>query len=367
MPAGFARSLALIVALAPFLALAPDSAFARPAVERARAAKPRVVKRPAPPPPPPVAVPEPVEPPPVFIYLQPPQPPFIYIPTPLPLPLEIKQMIDTAIAGGDENTAKQVIAVARKVAPRGDKEIDAIERAWKDRLARKAAAVEEARLARLRNAGPFEIWSGNAEIGGFRSTGTTSSLGAFASLNLQRATINWTHKLTASADLQETNGQTSAERLLALWQPNYRFNKTSYAFGLAQFERDPFAGYDSRITLGAGFGYRPLNTRNLKLELEGGPAVRYTNPIDDMQRTHIVGRGSLNLQWQVTPTLKLSQQTALYLESDATNAVSTTALDTKLIGNLKARLSYNVRYEDNTPLGTDAINTQSRVTFLYDF
>ena len=306
---------------------------------------------------------------PVFIRVEapPPPPPFIALEPPPPLPHDVRLMIETAIAGGDEATARQVIAVARKVALRGDKEIDAIEQAWKGRLAAKAAAEEEQRLARLRNAGPFEVWSGNVEVGGFRSTGTSSSLGAFAAINLQRATIDWTHKLTASADLQKTNGDTSAERFLVSWQPNYRFSKTAYAFGLAQYERDPFAGYDTRATLGAGLGYRPLNTADLKLELEGGPALRHTAPIDGFDRTHLVGRGSLNLQWQVTPTLKLTQQTAVFLESDASNAVATTALDTKLIGNLKARLSYNVQYEGNSPLGTNALNTQSRVTFLYGF
>lgn len=309
-----------------------------------------------------------LDPQPVVLPVEPPPPPpLIHIELPPPLAPDVRAMIETAIAGGDEGAAKQVIAVARKVSPRGDKEIDAIEKAWKDRLAAKAAADEEKRLARLRNAGPFEIWSGNVEVGGFRSTGTSSSTGIFASIGLERATIDWTHKLAASADVQRTNGSNSAERFLASWQPNYRFSKKAYAFGLAQYERDPFAGYDARVTVGAGMGYRPLNTPGLKLEIEGGPAFRHTNPIDDMQRTHLVGRGSLNLQWQVTPTLKLSQQTAVFLEADASSAVATTSLDTKLIGNLKARLSYNVQYEGNTPLGTDALNTQSRVTFLYGF
>lgn len=301
-----------------------------------------------------------------IVPFEPPPPPFIHLPPP-PLPYDVRLMIETAIAAGDEGAAWQVIAVARKVAPRGDKDIDAIEKGWKDRLAVKAAEEQEKRIARLRNAGPFEIWSGSAEAGGFRSTGTSSNLGAFAAINLERATIDWSHKLVASADVQKTNGEASAERLTALWQPNYRFSKQAYAFGLAQYERDPFAGYDARATLGAGMGYRPLNTSTLKLELEGGPAVRHTVPIDGFERTHLVGRGSLNLQWQVTPTLKLSQQTAVFLESDGSNAVTTTSLDTKLTGKLKSRISYNVRYEGDTPLGTDSLNTQSRVTFLFGF
>jgi putative salt-induced outer membrane protein len=304
---------------------------------------------------------------PIIVFLPPPPPPFIVIDPPAALPPNVRLMIETAIAGGDEATARHVIAVARKVAPRGDKDIDAIENAWKNRLAARAAEQEEKRLASLRNAGPFDAWKGSVEVGGFRSTGTSSSLGAFAAINLERATIDWSHRLVANADIQETNGDTSAERLLASWQPNYRFSKQAYGFGIAQYERDPFAGYEGRATLGVGIGYRPLNTPALKLELEGGPAIRHTVPIDGFDRTHLVGRGSLNLQWQVLPTVKLTQRTAVFLENDASNVVATTALDTKLIGTLKSRISYNVQYEGDTPVGTNPLSTQSRVTFLYGF
>jgi putative salt-induced outer membrane protein len=292
---------------------------------------------------------------------------FIHVAPPPALPPAVRLMIETAIAEGDEAAARHVIAIARKVAPGGDHDIDAIEQAWNNSLAARAAEQEEERLAGLRNAGPLDAWSGHVELGSSRSTGTSSNLGAFASINLERATIDWSHRLVASANVQQTNGDTSAERLLGSWQPNYRIRNEAYAFGLAQYERDPFAGYDARATLGAGMGYRPLDTPILKLELEGGPAVRYTNPIDDLERTHLVGRGSINLQWQIMPTLKLTQQTAVFLETKANNAAATTTLDTKLIGKLKTRISYNVQYEDNTPLGTGAFNTQSRVTFLLGF
>lgn len=298
----------------------------------------------------------------------PPPPPFIHLDPPPPaLPIDVRLMIETAIAANNVEAARHVIAVARKVAPRGDRDIDAIEKRWRDRLAAKASEEEAMRIARLRNAGPFDIWSGNAEVGGFRSTGTSSNVGAFAAVDLERATIDWSHKLIASADIQQTNGETSAERILASWQPNYRFSKQAYSFGIAQYERDPFAGYDARATLGVGMGYRPVNMANLTLEIEGGPAFRHTIPIEGNERTHLVGRGSFNIQWQTTPTLKLSQQTAVFLESNSSNAVATTAIDAKLIGKLRSRLSYNVQYEGNTPPGTNALNTQSRVTFLYGF
>lgn len=347
MPPRLSRSLLAAFALAPAAALAQVQAV-QPEAAQSGPAQPGIV---------PAGTEQAGTPPPPFIDVEPPP----------ALPPTVRLMIETAIAGGDEAAARHVIAVARQVAPRGDKDIDAIEKAWEGRLAARAAEEEEQRLARLRDAGPLDAWTGNVEFGGFRSTGTTSSLGAFAAINLERTTIDWSHKLAATADVQQTNGDTSAERLRASWQPSYRISTQAYTYGIAQYERDPFAGYDTRATLGLGLGYRPLNTPTLKLELEGGPAIRHTAPVDDFDRMHLVGRGSLAFQWQVLPTLKLSQRTSVFLESEANNAVATTSLDTKLIGTLKSRISYNVQYEGNTPPGTRSLSTQSRVTFMYGF
>jgi putative salt-induced outer membrane protein len=276
-------------------------------------------------------------------------------------------MIETAIAGGDEALIASVFAVARKAAPGATDEIDARERVWKAKLAVQNYRKQEQELAKLHEAGLLDNWKGELEIGASSSTGSTSSLGLLGSLELKREGIEWTHKVSARVEVQRTNGETSAERVFAAWQPNYRFEGHTYAYGLAQYEHDPFAGYDDRYTLGGGLGYQALDGERLKLELEGGPAFRHVNEVDGTDRSRLAARGSLNLNWKITPTLGFTQTTAVYLEGGDGNVVANTALDTKLIGNLKARFSYNVQYERTPPVGTDALNTQSRATFIYGF
>jgi putative salt-induced outer membrane protein len=279
----------------------------------------------------------------------------------------IRKMIETAIATGDPATVASVLAVARQAAPEAKDGIDEQEKAWRTQLAAKTAKAHEEQLARLRTASPLENWKGEVEVGASRSTGSTTSFGLLGALDLKREGVDWTHKLSARADVQSTNGQTTTERIFAAWQPNYRFQEKTYAYGLAQFEHDPFAGYDSRYTLGGGLGYQALDGARLKLSLEGGPAVRRIDEVHGGIHSRIAGRGSLNLNWRVTPTLSLTQNTAVYLEGADGNVVANTALDTKLIGNLKARFSYNVQYERNPPVGSSELNTQSRATFVYSF
>ena len=279
----------------------------------------------------------------------------------------IRKMIDTAIAQGNEATVASVLAVARQAAPEARREIDQLEAQWRTRLGERKALAEERHLAELRAASLLENWKGEVEFGASRSTGSTNNFGLLGALDLKREGIDWTHQLSARAEVQSTNDVTTAERIFAAWQPNYRFQDKTYAYGLAQYEHDPFAGYDSRYTLGGGLGYRALSSERVKLEFEGGPTLRRIEEIDGGVQSRLAGRGSMNFAWRVTPTLSLSQKTSVYLEGADGNLVANTALDTKLIGNLKARFSYNVQYERNPPIGTEGLNTQSRATFVYAF
>jgi putative salt-induced outer membrane protein len=167
--------------------------------------------------------------------------------------------------------------------------------------------------------------------------------------------------------VQETNGVTTTERVTASWQPNYKFDDRLYAYGLGQYEHDQFLGYANRYTGGGGLGYRLVAGSKLILDLEGGPVLRQTDFIDEPNETTIAGRASLSMRWKVTPTLQLSQDAAVYVEQGNNNATSTTALDTRLLGALKARFSYNLQYERDTPAGRESLDTLSRATIVYSF
>jgi putative salt-induced outer membrane protein len=279
----------------------------------------------------------------------------------------IRRMIETAIDEGNEATIASVLAVARLAAPESTDEIDEHEQGWRSLLAANAARAEEERVARLRTAGALDNWKGETELGIARATGNAPTFGLLAAISLTRKGEAWTHQVSARGDIQRARGAITTERLFAAWQPNYRFEEQAYAYGLTQYERDPFAGYDSRITLGGGLGYRPLGGARLTLDIEGGPAFRRIEGIDGRDLSRVAARGSLDLAWRITPTLSFTQKAAVFLEGGDGNVIANTNLDTKLIGNLKARFSYNVQYERNPPIGTSELNTQTRATFVYGF
>jgi len=313
---------------------------------------------------PPVALPP--EPP---IIDAPPATPLVDIPSPeaVALPPPARKLLETAISSGDDAAIASVAKLARKLYPSGAAQIDALVAGHEAKVAEKKAADARAKAEALANAAFLDNWKGEVEIGASRATGNTDSLGAYGSLKLGKEGLRWRHEITSRLDYQRTDGQTTAQRFAAAWQPNYKFDERFYAFGLTQYEHDLLLGYDSRYTGGAGIGYGVVKRPNLNIDFEGGPALRYTDFTDRTSATTLAGRASVAVKWKITPTLDFAQNAAVYLESGNNNAVATTSLDTKLIGSLKARFSYNLTYERDAPLGRDSLDTLTRATLVYSF
>lgn len=301
-------------------------------------------------------------PPPVVPLIAPPPPP-----PPPRFPDAVRKMIEDAIAGGDEKSVAAVVRFAKQAVPGAADDIDKMHKAYQHEVRARKAADERAKLDALAAAGPFEYWDGQAEVGASRSTGNTRNFGLYASLSGNREGLQWRHKFIGRAEIQKTNGVTTTERVLLSWQPNYKFDDRLYAFGLAQYEHDPRLGYESRYTGAGGIGYGVVAESDVKLDFEGGPALRYTDETANGDDVTLAGRASLSLKWKLTPTLELSQNSAFYYEPGDSSASALTALDTRLLGALKARFSYNLLFEGDTPGRAKSVDTVTRATLVYSF
>ncbi|HWI86823.1 MAG TPA: DUF481 domain-containing protein, partial [Sphingomonas sp.] len=279
----------------------------------------------------------------------------------------IAAMLAAAYRTGDDATIRAIVGVAKATFPDDIAEIDRLAAGDAAVLATSRRDEQLREQARIAAATFFEIWKGELELGASRSTGSSRVFGLYASAKLNRDGLRWRQRLSGRLDYQRTNGTTTTDRMLIAYQPSYKWNEDLYAFGLAQFERDRSLGYSNRETLGAGVGLTVFKGKSGKIEIEGGPAVRQTDFIGQPRRTTIAGRASLAARFSLSPTLSLTQDAALFLEAGDTTATSTTAIDTRLIGRLKARLSYNLQYEQDVFEGRNSLDTIGRATFVYAF
>ncbi|SNS35884.1 putative salt-induced outer membrane protein [Sphingomonas laterariae] len=307
-----------------------------------------------------------------IVYAAPPPPrplpmPRIEVEAPSGLPPHVRSMLDAAIASGDAQAVATVTKLAKQTAPWAARDAEKLRDGFNNRIAEQKALAERQRHDRIKAASFFDGWSGELEFGASRATGNTRTLGLYGAAKGEREGLRVRHRFNGRADVQETNNETTTERWLLAYQPNFKFDDRLYAYGLGQYEHDRFLGYDSRYTLGGGFGYTVFTGPRLKLDIEGGPALRYTDFVDESDETTVAGRASIALKWAISPTASLNQDAAVYVESGNTNASSTIALDAKLFGPLRTRISYNIRYERDAPVDRDPVDTLSRATLVYTF
>jgi len=279
----------------------------------------------------------------------------------------IAAMLDAAYRSGDDTTIRSVIGVAKATFPEQSVEIDRLAAGDAAVLAQTRKEAQMRQQQRIAEATFFEIWKGELEVGASQSNGTSDVGGVYASAKLTRDGLAWRQKFAARIDYQRTNGLTTTERALAAYQTNYKISDDSYAFGLVQYERDRSLGYLNRETLGAGIGLTAFKSPRGKVDFEGGPAIRVTDFIDQPNRTTVAARGSLAARYTLSPSLNFSEDASLFVEAGDTTASSTSAIDTRLIGRLKAKLSYNIQYEQDAAAGQKSLDTVGRATLVYAF
>ncbi|HET8613077.1 MAG TPA: DUF481 domain-containing protein [Sphingomonas sp.] len=300
---------------------------------------------------------------PILTLLIPPPPP----PNAVALPPPARALLEQAMNKGTPESFAAVAKLARDMYPQGAAQIDALAAEDAAKVAEKKAAAARARADALAAATFLDNWKGEIELGGSFTTGQSNAVAIYGGLKLNKEGLRWRHAITARADYQKSAGTTTTDRDTAAYQPQYKVNDRLYVYGLAQFDRDRFLGFTSRFTEGVGVGYIVLPGQKLHLDLEAGPALRESNYIDNGEQTRIAGRGSVNFKWKPSSSLQFTETSAIFFEADNANITSTTALDTRLFGPLKARLSYNITYEKDVPLLSKSFDTITQASIVYSF
>ncbi len=275
-----------------------------------------------------------------------------------PLPDAVAAMLDAA--AGDEAQLKTITDIAKKTNPGSVAEIDA-------KVAAINAANASAKQEKLASQGVFEGWTGSGEAGGFISSGNTDTKGLAIGVNLAKETRQWKHAVRGFVDYQKQDGVTSRERYFAGYEGNYNITPNFYALLTLSYDRDPFSGFNSRFTESLGLGYKILNSDDLKLAVEAGPALRQTRFTDGFNDNTLAARGAVNFLWAINDGITFTENATLYYDSFNTSFQSITALTAKLNGALSARASFQFNNESNPPLGLENSDTVTRLTLVYSF
>jgi putative salt-induced outer membrane protein len=157
------------------------------------------------------------------------------------------------------------------------------------------------------------------------------------------------------------------DRYLIGYEPNWKFDDRAYLYGSALYERDRFSGFMDRASLSSGAGYSVFRTSAVKLDLEVGPAYRYTRLVDANIESNIAARGSMDFNWKLNRSITVTQNASAYLQDANSTVASKSALLARLVGPLSAQFSYSLQYESKPRANRKTTNTTSRAALVVDF
>jgi putative salt-induced outer membrane protein len=277
-------------------------------------------------------------------------------------------MIEIALKGNDPATINAILTVARKAAPDSLPDIAVLERRYRDAAALAKADAARAARERLAQASPLSLWKGELELGGSQATGSAETAQLYGSIKLARPGLTWTQQITARADYGAAAHVENTEKFIASYQPQLRLGTSSYGYGLTEAEHDKFLGVRDRYTLGLGYGITPWSKSNFKVSIDAGPSLLfsqfYQRPAENSQ---IAARGTVKVRWVIRPDLTLTEEATGSWSNPHRSARATLSLDARVIGPLKARLSYNHQYERYDLLDQHQSDTVTRASLVYGF
>ncbi len=225
----------------------------------------------------------------------------------------------------------------------------------------------DANVAATKKAAAKEGWQGSVSLGYVATTGNTST----RSLNAQALAGYmggpWQDLLSFQAIEASADGETTAENYDLNGQSNYSFTANDYVFGLADYLRDTFSGYQHRTSEIVGYGRRLLTTDTQQLNVEFGAGARQTRFTNDTSESELVEMLAANYLWKFTEKSNFSENLSVTHGTDNTFTQSVTALTTNLAGDFALSVSYTVKHNSSVLPGLKNTDTITAMSLVYTF
>ena len=212
------------------------------------------------------------------------------------------------------------------------------------------------------------VWKGEIELGGSRATGNTETEKINAAAKINLISGPWDTTASAGYDFAKDSGDINAQRLRAGINTKYRYTDRAFAYGLIDYDDDRFSGFTYEITQSAGLGYRLIDTKDWEVEVSAGPALRISEIKSTGEQDVEPGaRSDASIIWRISDNAQFSNTTSVTWGQERMITENTTALTMKIIGELSGRLSHNLRYNSEAPVGTESTDTLTKASLVYGF
>ena len=215
---------------------------------------------------------------------------------------------------------------------------------------------------------PPDPFVGAVALGYLSTSGNTESTNTNATLEVTWDLDGpWTHEWTALAINARTNGITTAEAQAAGYKAQRDFSETSYLFFSGDWRQDRFSGYDRQVTEAVGYGRRIFDTDRHTLALEGGAGAKQSDLVTGAELDEAIVRGGLDYLLRIADDSEFSQKVLIEQGDDNRYTESTSALKTRIVGDLALVLPYVIKNNSDVPVGIAKTDRFTAVSLEYGF
>jgi putative salt-induced outer membrane protein len=223
-------------------------------------------------------------------------------------------------------------------------------------------------LAQAPAAAPADPFVGSAALGYLSTSGNTESTNGNASFKaIWNVDGPWQHNWTALAINARTNDVTTAEAYAAGYKAQRDITAASYLFASADWRQDRFSGYDKQVTEAVGYGRKLIDNERHLLALEGGVGAKQSDLITGEELDEGIVLGRVDYLLRLSDNSEFNQRFLIELGDDNRYTESTSALKTRIVGNLALVLSYVIKNNSDVPIGIEKTDRFTALSLEYGF
>lgn len=210
-------------------------------------------------------------------------------------------------------------------------------------------------------------WSGTVSFGYLATSGNTENQSYNGAAKVSYARYKWTHTANAFVIGAAESDTTTAEAYEAGWKSEYAFKEHDYLFGLVDWRKDRFSGFDQQLSSTFGYGRRLIDTERHLFIVDAGLGYRSSDLADGTSESSVIARGGLDYTWTFSETSAIEQTLVVEAGSDNTFFQSVSAVRASLLGELALVFSFTVRHNSDVPVGNENTDTFTAITLEYAF
>jgi putative salt-induced outer membrane protein len=175
-------------------------------------------------------------------------------------------------------------------------------------------------------------------------------------------------EFSEGTDPETDESFTTEEELFVVYDASRELTERLYGFGIGLYRNDDFDTLQQDAFVGAGLGYRIVNTPRFAWRVQAGPGVRWTEDQLGEEETELAGIAASRFFYALSDTVSVSNGTeVLYSDEAGTLVRNDLGANFTVSEQLTTRVSYLTDYNSDALPGLDSTDNRLGVALVFGF